>query len=133
MNRSEVPRSLNSLVSIEFRFSEQIFVRFSQNFLENFLKISFKKFGQEKNFFLRTRPESDPYVNIKINFPVPETIAETDYVKPRRAYAGVSALTPFPRIGRSDPELYSIESNYNMGDEYEGKIKRNNVFAYGSH
>jgi len=44
---------------------------------------------------------------------------ETDYLKPKRAYGGVSALTPFPRIGRSDPELYSLENSYNMGDEYE--------------
>jgi len=58
-------------------------------------------------------------VIVLISITVAEASDESDYVKPKRAYAGVSGLTPFPRTGRSDPELYSLENSYNMGEEYE--------------
>ncbi|KAJ6633687.1 Cardio acceleratory peptide 2b [Pseudolycoriella hygida] len=56
---------------------------------------------------------------VLISITAAQTADETDYLKPKRAYSGVSGLTPFPRTGRSDPEIYSFENSYNMGDEYE--------------
>lgn len=43
-----------------------------------------------------------------------------EYQKPKRAYAGVSGLTPFPRTGRSDPDVLNWDNSLNLYDEYEG-------------
>lgn len=43
--------------------------------------------------------------------------------KAKRAYAGVSGLTPFPRTGRSDPEVLNWDNSLNLYDEYEGTEK----------
>lgn len=49
-------------------------------------------------------------------------IPDGDYVKQRRSYGGITGLTPFPRIGRSDPDLINWVDNgaYNSFEEYEG-------------
>lgn len=64
--------------------------------------------------------------------------ADGDYVKPKRGFNGVSGLTPFPRTGRSDPDLFNwdnINGNhlnneaYGSIEEYEGKAHRTRTIA----
>lgn len=48
-------------------------------------------------------------------------IADGDYAKPRRTYGGVTGLTPFPRIGRSDPDQMNWDNAaYSSLEDYEG-------------
>lgn len=48
-----------------------------------------------------------------------------EYIKPKRAYGGIQGLKPFPRTGRSDPDLVSWDNAINaisaFDDEYDGE------------
>lgn len=55
---------------------------------------------------------------------------DLEYIKPKRAYGGIQGLKPFPRTGRSDPDLSNWDNAINAFDEdYEGNIliKRHNI------
>lgn len=60
---------------------------------------------------------------------------DLEYIKPKRAYGGIQGLKPFPRTGRSDPDLANWDNAINaisaFDDEYDGKSSGWQMFHHG--
>lgn len=76
-------------------------------------------------FFLSIRIYSAVAPDRKINKNRLSIYIDLEYIKPKRAYGGIQGLKPFPRTGRSDPDLANWDNAINaisaFDDEYDGK------------